>query len=55
MNILATVTKPTNGKVLWNGTNIAQAPDKVRAVIGYLPHNFAIRRGNSWAGKAKFR
>jgi ABC-type transport system involved in cytochrome c biogenesis ATPase subunit len=54
-NILGTVTKPTKGKVVWNGTNIAQAPDKVRDVIGYLRHNFAVMRGNSWAEKAKFR
>jgi ABC-2 type transport system ATP-binding protein len=42
LNILATVTKPTAGKVLWNGTNIAKSPDILRAVIGYLPQDFGI-------------
>ena len=42
MNILATVTKPTQGKVTWNGTDIVRSPDAVRSVLGYLPQNFGI-------------
>jgi ABC-type multidrug transport system ATPase subunit len=42
MRILATITRPTTGRVLWNGTDIAQAPDELRAVLGYLPQDFGV-------------
>ena len=42
MNILATVTKPTEGKVTWNGSDIHQSPDGLREVLGYLPQHFGI-------------
>jgi ABC-type multidrug transport system ATPase subunit len=42
MRILATVTRPTEGRVTWNGTDIAQAPDVLRAVLGYLPQDFGV-------------
>ena len=42
MRILATITKPTAGRVTWNGTDIAQSPDELRAVLGYLPQDFGI-------------
>jgi ABC-type multidrug transport system ATPase subunit len=42
MRILATVTKPTEGKVTWNGTSIVRAPDDVRSVLGYLPQDFGV-------------
>jgi len=42
MRILATVTRPTEGKVTWNGTDIAGAPDELRSVLGYLPQDFGV-------------
>jgi ABC-2 type transport system ATP-binding protein len=42
MRILATITKPTEGTVTWNGTDIVQAPDGLRAVLGYLPQDFGV-------------
>ncbi len=42
MRILATVTRPTEGRVLWNGTDIARSPDQLRAVLGYLPQDFGV-------------
>jgi ABC-2 type transport system ATP-binding protein len=42
MRILATVTKPSEGKVTWNGTDIAKSPNEIRAVLGYLPQEFGI-------------
>jgi ABC-type multidrug transport system ATPase subunit len=42
MRILATITKPTEGSVTWNGTDICQSPDELRAVLGYLPQDFGI-------------
>lgn len=42
MRILATITKPTTGKVIWNGTDIVKSPDELRAVLGYLPQDFGV-------------
>ena len=42
MRILATVTRATNGRVRWNGIDIAQSPDKVRRALGYLPQDFGV-------------
>jgi ABC-2 type transport system ATP-binding protein len=42
MRILATVTRPTEGNVLWNGVNIGSSPDVVREVLGYLPQDFGV-------------
>lgn len=42
MRILATVTKPTEGKVLWNGADIIRSPDILRPVLGYLPQDFGV-------------
>jgi ABC-type multidrug transport system ATPase subunit len=42
MRILATVTKATNGRVEWNGVDIARSPNTVRKVLGYLPQDFGI-------------
>ncbi|WP_128478463.1 ABC transporter ATP-binding protein [Halorussus pelagicus] len=40
MRILATITQPTEGTVMWNGTDIAESPKSVRSDLGYLPQNF---------------
>lgn len=40
MNILTTVTKPTEGIVRWNGNDIVRDPDTIRSVLGYLPQRF---------------
>jgi ABC-2 type transport system ATP-binding protein len=42
MRILATVTRPSSGRVLWNDTDIAKDPDALRNVLGYLPQDFGI-------------
>ncbi len=42
MNILATITTATNGRVLWNGVDIAQKPDELRRTLGYLPQDFGV-------------
>jgi ABC-type multidrug transport system ATPase subunit len=42
MRILATITRPTEGTVLWNDTDIIKSPDTLRAVLGYLPQDFGI-------------
>jgi ABC-2 type transport system ATP-binding protein len=42
MRILATITGVTEGKVSWNGTDIAHSPNELRAVLGYLPQDFGV-------------
>jgi len=42
MRILATITQPTQGLVTWNGADIVQDPNSVRAVLGYLPQDFGV-------------
>ncbi|MEI9979844.1 MAG: ABC transporter ATP-binding protein [Edaphobacter sp.] len=42
MGILATITKATEGRVLWNGAEIAKNPDALRSVLGYLPQDFGV-------------
>jgi len=42
MRIIATITRPTHGKVRWNGIDITQQPDEIRAVLGYLPQDFGV-------------
>ncbi len=42
MRILATITKPTTGRVLWNGIDISTSPDTLRATLGYLPQDFGV-------------
>src|SRR5438093_10656014 len=42
MRILATVTRATHGRVLWDGMDIADRPDGLRSVLGYLPQDFGV-------------
>lgn len=42
MRILATITRPTEGQVTWNGVDIARQPDGLRQVLGYLPQDFGV-------------
>ena len=42
MRILATLTRPSAGAVLWNGVDVATAPAVLRSVLGYLPQDFGV-------------
>ncbi len=42
MRILATITRPTEGRVLWDGNDVVRSPDGLRAVLGYLPQDFGV-------------
>jgi ABC-type multidrug transport system ATPase subunit len=48
MRILATVTRPTEGRVIWRDANggprfdVIRQPNELRAVLGYLPQDFGI-------------
>lgn len=42
MRILATITRPTDGEVTWDGQNVHRSPDALRQVLGYLPQDFGV-------------
>ena len=42
MRMLATITKPTNGTITWNGTDVVKSPDILRNVLGYLPQDYSL-------------
>ncbi|HYK00239.1 MAG TPA: ABC transporter ATP-binding protein [Thermoanaerobaculia bacterium] len=42
MRILSTITRPDQGRVLWNGQDVARDPDTLRNVLGYLPQDFGV-------------
>ena len=42
MTILATITRATEGRVLWDGAEVAANPDTLRSVLGYLPQDFGV-------------
>ena len=42
MRMLATITKPTDGTITWNGADVIKSPDTLRAVLGYLPQDFGV-------------
>ena len=42
MNIIATLMKPTNGRILWNGEDVSGNPNQIRQQLGYLPQDFGV-------------
>ena len=42
MRILATITRPTSGKITFDGIDLLQDPNQIREVLGYLPQDFGI-------------
>lgn len=42
MRMLATMTKPTDGQIAWNGRDLAAAPNALRSTLGYLPQDFGV-------------
>ncbi|MCC6069601.1 ABC transporter ATP-binding protein [Massilia sp. GCM10020059] len=42
MRMLATLTRPTAGRIIWNGVDIARHPDGLRVSLGYLPQDFGV-------------
>jgi ABC-2 type transport system ATP-binding protein len=42
MSIIATVTRPSEGSVKWNGRDLSADPNALRSVLGYLPQDFGI-------------
>jgi ABC-2 type transport system ATP-binding protein len=42
MRMLATITTPTEGTIMWNGRDVVKEPEALRPVLGYLPQDFGI-------------
>lgn len=42
MRILATITKPTQGNIFWQGQDIVKSPQLLRNELGYLPQYFGV-------------
>jgi ABC-2 type transport system ATP-binding protein len=42
MQMIATLTRPTEGRILFNGEDIVRKPDAIRRRLGYLPQDFGI-------------
>src|SRR3954451_11913338 len=42
MQMIATITPPTSGRILWRGDDLAKNPDALRARLGYLPQDFGV-------------
>lgn len=42
MRIISTITKATQGSVLWNGIDIFKNPNAIRMELGYLPQDFGV-------------
>jgi len=42
MRILATLSQPSAGNVLWNGVDVLRKPAVLRRELGYLPQSFGV-------------
>lgn len=42
MRIIASISKPTEGTVIWNGEDIVKKPNLIRKSLGYLPQSFGV-------------
>ena len=42
MRMLATITTPTEGTILWNGQDVVKEPEALRPVLGFLPQDFGV-------------
>ena len=42
MRMLATMTRPSSGRIRWNGTDLTAAPNALRSTLGYLPQDFGV-------------
>jgi ABC-type multidrug transport system ATPase subunit len=42
MQMIATVTRPTSGRILFNGIDVVKRPNELRRKLGYLPQDFGV-------------
>jgi ABC-type multidrug transport system ATPase subunit len=44
MQMIATLTKPSGGRILFDGADVVARPDAIRDRLGYLPQDFGVYR-----------
>ena len=42
MQMIATLTRPTSGQIIFDGVDIAKKPDEMRRRLGFLPQDFGV-------------
>jgi ABC-2 type transport system ATP-binding protein len=42
MQLIATITRPTDGRIIFRGDDIAKRPEGLRRKLGYLPQDFGV-------------
>lgn len=42
MQMIATLTKPSSGEIIFQGVNIIKKPDAIRQRLGFLPQDFGV-------------
>lgn len=42
MQMIATLTKPSSGEIIFQGVNIVKSPDAIRTRLGFLPQDFGV-------------
>jgi ABC-2 type transport system ATP-binding protein len=42
LQMIATLTRPTSGRIVFDGVDIVAKPDSIRARLGYLPQDFGV-------------
>jgi ABC-type multidrug transport system ATPase subunit len=42
MQMIATITRPTAGRIVFRGHDLARNPDAIRRTLGYLPQDFGV-------------
>ena len=47
MQMIATLTTPSSGRILFDGVDIAARPEAIRGRLGYLPQDFGVYRNVS--------
>jgi ABC-2 type transport system ATP-binding protein len=45
MQMIATITRPTSGRISFGGVDITREPDLLRRTLGYLPQDFGVYDG----------
>ncbi len=42
MQMIATITRPTSGRIFFGGVDVAERPNEIRRQLGYLPQDFGV-------------
>ena len=42
MQMIATITRPTEGRILFRGEDLTRNPNAIRRTLGYLPQDFGV-------------